>query len=138
PMALQWVGPDGKIIWANRAELRLLGYDESEYVGRPVADFYVERAEAEGILARLARHEELHEAEVRLRAKDGSTKYVLINSNVCWRDGEFVHTRCFTLDVTERRLAERAAVARSDRSERLLAITAAIADAVTAEQVFEA
>lgn len=138
PMAMHWVGPDGVIIWANRAQLNLLGYGEREYVGRPVSDFYVEPAEAEAVLARLERREELHDHEVRLLARDGSIKYVLIKSNVYWRDGKFAHTRCFTVDVSERRHAARTAVTRGDRSERLQAITAAIADAVTTEQVFEA
>jgi len=43
-----------------------------------------------------------------MRAKDGSIKDVLINSTVLWENGRFVHTRCFTLDVTDRRRADRA------------------------------
>ena len=31
---------------------------------------------------------------------------VLINSNVLWEDGKFIHTRCFTRDITERKRAE--------------------------------
>src|SRR5207253_1938440 len=38
-----------------------------------------------------------------LRHKDGSIRYVLINSNVLWRAEEFLHTRCFTRDITDRR-----------------------------------
>ncbi|HJT16002.1 MAG TPA: MEDS domain-containing protein, partial [Thermoanaerobaculia bacterium] len=41
PLGLHWVGPDGTILWANRAELELLGYAREEYVGRNVADFHV-------------------------------------------------------------------------------------------------
>jgi hypothetical protein len=37
----------------------------------------------------------------RLRAKDGSMKHVLINANVFKRDGQFVHTRCFTSSISE-------------------------------------
>ncbi len=33
-VGLRWVGPDGRILWANRAELDLVGYSESEYVGQ--------------------------------------------------------------------------------------------------------
>jgi PAS domain S-box-containing protein len=51
---------------------------------------------------------------VRLRAKDGSIKHVLLSSNAYFRDGEFVHTRCFTRDITERRRVEEA-LRRSER-----------------------
>jgi signal transduction histidine kinase len=59
------------------------------------------------ILACLKRGEELHDYEARLRCKDGSIRYVLINSNVLWEAGRFIHTRCFTRDITERKQAER-------------------------------
>jgi PAS domain S-box-containing protein len=32
-VGLHWVGPDGKIIWANRAEMESLGYETDEYIG---------------------------------------------------------------------------------------------------------
>ncbi len=35
--ALHWVGPDGTILRANQAELDLLGYERSEYVGHHIA-----------------------------------------------------------------------------------------------------
>lgn len=45
--------------------------------------------------------------QAELRCKDGSTKTVQINSNVYWgRQGEFVHTRCFTRDITELKRAQ--------------------------------
>jgi two-component sensor histidine kinase len=50
--------------------------------------------------------ETLNNYEARLRCKDGSIRHVLINSNVLWKDGKFVRTRCFTRDITERRQAE--------------------------------
>lgn len=98
---LHWVGPDGTIIWANRAELDLLGYSESEYVGKNIREFYAEPAEIEQLLTRLTNQETVRNYQGRLRCKDGSIKTVLINSNVLWRDGKFVHTQCFTRDITE-------------------------------------
>jgi PAS domain S-box-containing protein len=107
-VALHRVGPDGRILWANRADLEMLGYTADEYIGRPIADFHVDKARVADILARIVAGETLIDAEARLRAKDGSTKYVLINSSGYFRDGKFVHTRCFTRDVTARRIAEEA------------------------------
>jgi PAS domain S-box-containing protein len=107
-VGLHRVGPDGRILWVNRAELDLLGYEEAEYVGRSIADFHADKPAIEDILARLGRGEALHDYEARLRTKDGSIKHVLINSNVYSPEGKFVHTRCFTRDITERREIQQA------------------------------
>ena len=113
--AIHWAGPDGTILWANEAELSMLGYSREEYVGRNVADYHVDRAVIDEMLARLTRGETLRDCAARLRCKDGSIRHVLVNSNVLWRDGDFVHTRCFTRDVTEReRLLERERAARAE------------------------
>ncbi len=58
------------------------------------------------ILRRLTNKETLHDYEARLKCKDGSVRHVLINSNVMWEEDRFVHTRCFTRDITERKRAE--------------------------------
>ena len=41
-----------------------------------------------------------------MRCKDGSIREVLISSSVLFENGEFIHTRCFTADVTERKQTE--------------------------------
>ncbi|MCU1276376.1 MAG: multi-sensor signal transduction histidine kinase, partial [Bryobacterales bacterium] len=41
-LALHWVGADGRILWANQAELDLLGYTREEYIGRHIAEFNVD------------------------------------------------------------------------------------------------
>jgi len=105
-VGLHWVGADGIILRANRAELAMLGYSREEYVGRPIADFHADEDVICDILGRLQAGEELHEYPARLRCKDGSIKDVLIDSSVMFRDGGFVHTRCFTRDVTDRKRAE--------------------------------
>ena len=105
-VGLHWVGPDGIILRANQTELDMLGYSREEYVGRHVADFHADPDVAGDILRCLATGEVLREYPARLRCKDGSIKYVLINSNVLWEDGKFIHTRCFTRDITEHKLAE--------------------------------
>jgi PAS domain S-box-containing protein len=107
-VGLHWVGPDGTILWANKAELELLGYTRDEYIGHHIAEFHADSAVIDDILGRLTRDETLHSYEARLRCKDGSIRHVLISSNVRRQDGEFHHTRCFTRDITERRLAEAA------------------------------
>ena len=84
----------------------MLGYSREEYIGRPIVDFHADEEAICDILNRLQEGEQLHEYPARLRCKDGSIKDVLIDSSVMFRDGGFVHTRCFTRDVTERGTGE--------------------------------
>jgi PAS domain S-box-containing protein len=90
----------------NKAELPLLGYERGEYVGRHISEFHADVAVIDDILQRLGRNEELHGYEARLRCKDGALRHVRIDSNVLVRDGQFVHTRCFTTDITEKKQSE--------------------------------
>jgi PAS domain S-box-containing protein len=106
PIGLHWVGPDGTILRVNQAELDLLGYTREEYVGRNIAEFHVDPEAIEDILQRLLAGEVLQEYEARLRCRDGSIKQVHISSSVYREEGEFIHTRCFTFDITDRRRAE--------------------------------
>lgn len=100
---------NGIILRANQWELDTLGYERNEYVGRHIAEFHADPEVIADILERLGRNETLHEYPARLRAKDGSIRHVVINSNVRrGEQGEFMHTRCFTRDVTARTVAERA------------------------------
>src|SRR3989440_1821505 len=119
PVALHWVAEDGRILWANRAELELLGYPSEEYIGRNIAEFHADADVIADILRRLSRNETLHNYEARLRRKDGSIRRVLITSNVFWENGKFVHTRSFTRDFTERMADEEAW--RRDEHARLFA-----------------
>jgi len=105
---LHWVGPDGRILWANDAELDLLGYSSEEYIGHNIREFHADSEIIGDILRRLAAGETIQNYEARLRAKDGSIRHALINSNVLWEDGQFVHTQCFTRDVTELKRARNA------------------------------
>lgn len=107
-VGLHWIGADGIILRANRAELDMLGYNKDEYVGQPIADFHADEDVICDILHRLQTGEKLNEYPARLRCKNGVIKDVLIDSSVLWNNGKFVHTRCFTRDITERKRAEEA------------------------------
>jgi PAS domain S-box-containing protein len=107
-LALHWAAPDGTILRVNRAELKMLGYSEQEYLGHNIAEFHVDRETTNDILKRLARAEVLEDYPARMRCKDGAICDVLINSSGYWKNGEFVHTRCFTRDVTNLKRAEEA------------------------------
>jgi PAS domain S-box-containing protein len=113
-IALHLVSAEGIILRANRAELELLGYSDEEYVGRHIADFHADKEAIADILARLTRGEKLIKYPARLVAKDGSIKHVEITSSVQFQNGQFLNTRCFTVDVTDL-LEARAEVQRKDQ-----------------------
>ena len=107
-IGIHWVAPDGLILRANRAELEMLGYEASEYVGRHIADFHVDRDVIDDMLKRLVQGETLRDRPARLQCKDGSTREVLINSSALVENGQLIHTRCFTLDISELRRGQEA------------------------------
>jgi len=111
---LHRVAGDGTILWANRAELQMLGYSWEEYVGRHIADFHVDAPVIEHILTTLASGGTLYDQPARLRCKDGTVKHVVIHSNGHFEDGQLRYTRCFTRDATERHQRD-AALAQRNR-----------------------
>lgn len=107
-IGLHWVREDGTIKWANKAEYESLGYTKEEYFDRSIRDVHVDEPVIGDILKRLTCGEALKNYEARLRCKDGTIKHVLIDSQVLWEDGRFIHTQCFTRDITEQKKAEQA------------------------------
>ena len=126
-LALHFVGGEGTILHANRAELELLGYSAAEYIGHHIAEFHADANVIEDILARLSRAEKLHKYPARLLARDGSIKHVEITSSAYFRDGQLVSTRCFTVDVTELMAAREEARRKDDQLRQVLdALPAAV------------
>lgn len=101
-VGLHLVSENGTILRANRAELAMLGYAAEEYVGRNIREMHVDETIIREILDKLRRQEAIDQFPARLRAKDGSIRHVVITSNARTKEGKFVNTRCFTMDVTDR------------------------------------
>ncbi|MGB2932523.1 MAG: PAS domain-containing protein [Methyloceanibacter sp.] len=101
-VGLHTVNKDGIVLWANRPELELLGYEAEDYIGHFIGDFHVDADDVRDILGILTRFETVQNYPARMRAKDGSIKFVMINSNVYRQaGGEFGHSRCFTTEIDE-------------------------------------
>jgi PAS domain S-box-containing protein len=125
---LHMVGPDGTILWANQAELDMLGYARDEYVGHKIQEFHVDAEVIGDFLQRLLHGETMHSRPARLWCRDGSIKYVAVSSNGLFRNGDFVCTRCLTRDVTGERQAEIA-------QARLAAIVESCDDAIISKSL---
>ncbi|MGH7497768.1 MAG: ATP-binding protein, partial [Gemmatimonadales bacterium] len=105
-VGLHWAGPDGTLQRVNAAELKMLGYDLEEYVGKHAADFHVDRDVMENVLRRVQAGEVVVDCESRVRCRDGSIKYVLLDCSGYYDGDKFVRSRCFTRDITERKAVE--------------------------------
>ncbi|HEV8177569.1 MAG TPA: PAS domain S-box protein, partial [Gemmatimonadales bacterium] len=120
---LHWVGADGLILRANQAELDMLGYEREEYVGHHIAEFHLDQPVIDDILRRLLSGEVITEHPARLRCKDGRIKEVSISSSAYQAEGRFIHTRCFTRDITGEKQA-------SEAMARLAAVVSSSNDAI--------
>jgi PAS domain S-box-containing protein len=138
PVAMHLVGPDGTILRANPAELGMLGYTAEEYIGRNIIDFHVDRSTIDDILNRLICGNAIHSYPARLRAKDGSIRNVQISSSARMSDGQFVNTRCCTIDVTQQLVAEMALAKRAEEQAALYAFTDRLQRAASLDDVYEA
>jgi PAS domain S-box-containing protein len=119
-VCLHWVASDGTIVWANQAELDLLGYTREEYIGHSITEFHADQTAIEDILQKLLSDQPVRDYETDLRCKDGSIRHVLIDSNSSWRNDKFVRTRCFTRDITDRKHAEEALRQSEQRLQSML------------------
>lgn len=101
-----WLDAKGTILWANQAEYALLDYTYGEYVGHPFWEFYVQPKLAYNLIEQMNNGVSLNNVEMSLRTKSGSIKHVALSSRPFYRGDQFVHTRCFSRDITERKVAE--------------------------------
>jgi PAS domain S-box-containing protein len=127
-VALRWMDETGTILWANQAELDLMGFTREEYLGRNIADFCVDQNVIADILRRLKNDERIHDIQARVRRRDGCIGYVAIDSSAYRENGRFVHSRCVTRDMSkERQMAE--------VQERLAAIIDSSDDAILSKDL---
>jgi PAS domain S-box-containing protein len=109
PVGLHWLDKEGRIIRANKAELDLMGYSSDEFVGKHVCEIIMNDDVLAAILDLPQNPDSALDAETQIICKGGTIKHVLISSNSLLQDGEFIHTRCFMRDISERKQIEEAA-----------------------------
>ncbi len=105
-IGMHWVNAEGNIVWTNQAELNMFGYDRAEYIGQPLINFHTDRAKIADLLRRVSHNESVKNCEAQVYRKDGSICEVSIDAHGFFKDGKFIHTRCFTRDISEQKKAE--------------------------------
>jgi two-component system NtrC family sensor kinase len=114
--------PDGLIVDANPALVRMLGYDsKEELLKRRVAEIFVDRAERKTIQEQIEREPTIQAREITLIRKDG-TSIVCLNTASAVRDhsGRVVRFQGALTDITERREMERRLHQQQEFARRLV------------------
>ena len=71
---------EGQILDVNDSMLRILGYDSLPgHLAHPASDFYMNRADRPGLMARLQDNPVLTNFELQMRRKDGTPIWTLAN-----------------------------------------------------------
>ncbi|MBF6568312.1 MAG: response regulator [Candidatus Binataceae bacterium] len=99
--ALHQLGPDGTILWANQAQLHMLGYSSEEFIGHHAAGFFLPSERFEELWRQVMLHQHIDEFETTLKCRDGSSKRVIIHPIALWQGDQFLSMRCFLRDVSD-------------------------------------
>jgi len=116
------VTPDGSILDANPALVRMLGYDSKEdLMKKRVPEVFIDRAERKTVKEEVERHQMIQGREVTLIRKDG-TSIVCLNTGTVVRDnsGRVVRYQGALMDITERREIERRLHQQQEFARRLV------------------
>lgn len=114
--------PDGSILDANPALVRMLGYDsKEELLKRKVPEILIDRAERKALVEQIEQQPMIRGREVTLIRKDG-TSIVCLNTTAAVRDnsGQTVRYQGAVMDITERREIERQLRQQQEFARRLV------------------
>jgi PAS domain S-box-containing protein len=140
PVLVSYVGTDGRYRFTNRAYERWFGQPSSTIVGKTMAEvlgseaYERARPHVESVLSG-----KTVSYEARLPYQHGGTRFIEATYVPDFSaDGKIQGFAALVSDISDRKRLEAARDAHYDRTERLMKITAAIAEAVTEEQVLDA
>ena len=94
------IAPNGRVVWANDATLRLLGYRSSQFVGHHIGEFFTDHEVMEDVLAQLSDGTRALTARAKLLGSAGSVKHVVVHAHGIYHEGTLVRSRWFMLDET--------------------------------------
>ena len=125
--------PEGRVLDCNDAFVQLLGYTRDEVLARDISQsFYVNPADREIYLQRMAKDGVVRNFEVNMRRKDGSIVTALENSYASrTASGNIIRYHGVLLDITEKKRAEDEVRRRNQELEALNTV------AVQASQSFD-
>jgi PAS domain S-box-containing protein len=114
--------PDGTILDANPALVRMLGFEsKEELLKRTVPEILVDRTERKALVEQVNGHPLIRGREITLVRKDG-TSIVCLNTAAAVRDssGQVIRYQGAVMDITERREMERRLHQQQEFAHRLV------------------
>jgi PAS domain S-box-containing protein len=114
--------PEGTIVDANPALVRMLGYDsKEELLKREVPEIFVDRAERKIVKDQIESQDKIQSREITLIRKDG-TSIICLNAATAVRDntGRVLRYQGALMDITERREIERRLHQQQEFARRLV------------------
>jgi PAS domain S-box-containing protein len=109
PVGFAITTPAGRVLYANRAAAKIIGYQSvEELMGLDMPrDVYADSRQRAATLAELESSSGTLTKEIEFRKKDGATAWRQVHSRaVRDEDGHVLHYQSFFVDVTERKQAE--------------------------------
>ena len=122
-----WIGPDGKLMWANPAVEKFTGYSAEEYLNLPDR---LNQIIWEGDRDRIRSHFEsglrkrqsANDIEFQIRRKDGSLNWASVSYQPMYTEtGECLGLRSSIRDISKRKLAELALQESEEHFRRAIA-----------------
>ncbi len=103
PDAILAVDARGFVVYANAAVERLVGYNESQIVDRPVAALLHDAADLERLISAIGVERDVEEWELTLTCSDGRAARIAVSARSRWLDdGTFAGSVLCMRDVTKR------------------------------------
>jgi PAS domain S-box-containing protein len=123
-VAVQGYAPDGTTRYWNHASEQLYGYSAQEAIGRNLVDLIIPpemRGEVEGAIRQMAETKQpIPASELLLMRKDGSRVAVFSSHTIVQVPGSEPELFCVDIDITKRKLYEKALCQQSDFLKVLL------------------
>src|ERR1035441_10359415 len=114
---------DGRPLECNDSMVRLMGYETQEdFLSQEPEDFYFDPADRRAMLKLLMDSRTFTNREARLRRKDGTTVWALLNGTLVENEGGEGRIETTLIDISERKLAEEA-MRESEERFRIMADT---------------